>query len=76
VRPGRERDDDLRIGLFGDVEKPAELGIRIPELLDGRRAGERPEGRERRRHRREGVRLVHHHRDHDLAAGHACRPLA
>ena len=74
VGAGSERNDDLRFGFLGDVEEAAELGIRVAELLDGRLPGERAERCQGCRHGREGIRLVHHHRDHDLAAGHGLSP--
>ena len=71
MRSRRDGHHDLRARLARHLEEAAELGVRVLELGDGGLAGEGPERRERRRHRREGVRLVHHHRDDDLPAGHA-----
>ena len=70
VRAGGDGDDDLGAHLLRHLEEPAELRVGVAELLDRGGAGERPEGGERRGHGREGIGLVHHHRDHDLAASH------
>jgi hypothetical protein len=70
----RDGDDHVRVRLLGHVEKAAELGVGVPELLDGLRSGEGAEGGERGGHGREGIRLVHHHGHHDLATGHALSP--
>jgi hypothetical protein len=70
VRAARDGDDDLGAHLVRHVKEAAELGIGVAELLDGRGAGERPERGERRAHGREGIGLVHHHRDDDLLASH------
>ena len=74
VRAARDGDDDLGAHLVRHVQEAAELGIGVAELLDGRGAGERPERGERRPHRREGIGLVHHHRDDDLLASHRRSP--
>ena len=74
VGAGGERHDDLGARLARDVQEPAELGIGVLELGDGGGTVERPKGRERGRHRRERIGLVHHHRDHDAAAGAHGRP--
>src|SRR5262249_692565 len=50
------------------VQEPAQLCIGVSKLLDRLGTRERAECAERRRHGRERVGLVHHHRDDDLAA--------
>ena len=71
VRPARHRQHDLGAGPLGHVEEAAELGVGVLELGDGGLTLQGAERREWGRHRREGVGLVHHHREDQLRAGHA-----
>jgi hypothetical protein len=75
VRVRGERDDDVRVHPLRDVQEAAHLGVRVLVLRDRGLTAERTEGRERGRHRRERVRLVHHRRDHDLSPWHQTIPL-
>ena len=71
-RAGGDRQHDLRPFPLGEIEIGAEPGAGAAIGADRRLAIERPRAiakpRERRRHRREGVGLVLHHRDQQAHA--------
>ena len=66
-RTGGDRQHDFCPLALGEIEIGAETGTGAAEGADRRFPVERPraaaEPRQRRRHRREGVGLVFHHRD-------------